>query len=119
MNLIPVLRALVLIGFLQTDAEVYLHLVVGGPQNAASIAKALNLPIRQVQSSLKYLMRKQAVSSLQVYPISYSAMPMEEVLERFKQISLEDALSIEKKKQDAAVIWRSIAADRNEHEKQQ
>ena len=108
MNLKPILKTLMLIGFLQIDAEIYLYLAISGPQDAQNIAEALKIPNRQVYHSLKSLRQKQIVAALHGHPARYSASSFEEVLDRFKQLSIEDARRIEQKKQGALAIWRTI-----------
>jgi sugar-specific transcriptional regulator TrmB len=108
MSIEPIIKTLVLIGFLQIDAEIYLHLATKGPQSASVIAASLKIPKYRVYRSLKHLVQNQIVDSFKEYPARFSASPLEDVLNRFQKFSLEDAERIEKKKKDMFEAWRSI-----------
>jgi sugar-specific transcriptional regulator TrmB len=99
-------------GLSETDAQVYLHLATGGPQQTKSIAQALKSSDSRVYRSLKSLTEKQIVILRQEYPNLFSAAPFDDVLEIFKKSSLEDARRIEQKKPEALLIWRSIISNK-------
>jgi len=110
MNLQPILKTLVLIGFLQTDAEIYLHLAISGSQQQKNIAQDLGMPKDQVNRHLKRLLKRQIVIVSEEHPMRFKAAPFEEMLNHFKDASLEDANRLEQQKQEALEIWRTLVA---------
>ena len=58
MNHQRVLSALVKLGLSTTDAQVYIHLAIEGPQKASNIAETLNLQEQQLYKVLENLKNK-------------------------------------------------------------
>jgi len=62
-------------GFTTTDTEVYLCLILNGPQNSRSVAHFLSLLLNQVNQSLKHLVQKQAITKAK-HPLRFWPIPL-------------------------------------------
>jgi sugar-specific transcriptional regulator TrmB len=110
-NLEIVLKTLVLIGFFQTDAQVYLHLTIEGPQQAKNIAQTLRMPNSRAYRVLYRLRSRGIVVASEQHPHSFAATPFEEVLEKFRKTTLKDAESMESCKKEILSTWNSLIAN--------
>jgi sugar-specific transcriptional regulator TrmB len=108
MNLETMLKTLALIGFFQSDAEIYLHLTLEGPKCAYTIAEKLKMPHSQVYRVLRRLGNKSIITVSAGHPMTFSAAPFEEVLDLFKKSTIEDAKHLEQNKKEILCIWQSI-----------
>jgi HTH-type transcriptional regulator, sugar sensing transcriptional regulator len=111
MNLELMLRTLVLVGFFQIDAEIYLHLTIEGPERAKAVAEAVKMPRSKVYRSLTRLREKRIVNATSQRPAEFSAAPFEEVLELFKKASLSDAEHMEQNRKRLLSVWQKMIAD--------
>ena len=100
-----IIKSLTLFGLAQSDAEVYVHLATNGPQEARSIANALQMHKRQLYRSLRSL-QSRGIIIVAEYPACFSAVSFEEALDALSKASLEEAKSVEKNKEKILSIWR-------------
>jgi sugar-specific transcriptional regulator TrmB len=115
MTLELMLKTLLLIGFFQADAEIYLHLTIEGPKHASAIAATLNMPRRQVYRSLKNLTEKRIVNAHSKRPQKFSATPFEEVLDMFKEATLHDAQRMEQNKTELLSAWHDLETGKKQN----
>ncbi len=109
---IEIFNLLTKLGLSETETQIYLHLATRGPEVAKDITTELNLPKRQVNHSLKVLAQKHLVAQPEEVVDYYAAVPFEEVLSGLQATTLEDAIRIEQKRQDALTAWRSLIAQK-------
>ena len=107
MNLELMLKTLLLVGFFQTDAEIYLYLTIEGPKQARAIAQDLSMPRRNVYRSLKNLQEKRIVNVFQ-QTRKFSAAPFEDVLDMYKKATLSDAQRMEQSKKELLLAWQEL-----------
>jgi len=100
-------NTLVRLGFSETDAKVYVHLVLEGPQEARIITE--NLPMYNVRlyKVLKNLKNKGIVNSSKG-PTLFSAEPFEKVLELLISDKTSQQHSLEENKKSLLVTWQQI-----------
>jgi len=99
------LRALVDLGFGQSEAEVYLFLVINGPQKASAIAEALGTNRQRVYRTLKKLQSLHIVSGTKKLPSRFIVLPFDKTLDLLARDSLEEAIRIEENKNDILALW--------------
>jgi len=102
------LKTLVCLGFRETDAQVYVLLSTEGPKKARDIAEALNLYRRQLYRILKKLQNNGMVNGSSEYPVCFSAVIFEEVLELLVEAKREQHKVLLASKEELLSTWRSI-----------
>ena len=98
MSLERIIKALIDLGLLQTDAEIYVHLATADPVIARSIINNLAINKRQIYRSLKALLEKGIASGNDEYPAEFSAVSFEEALDLLLDVKKEQAKSLEASK---------------------
>jgi len=104
----PLLKALVNLGFSETDAEVYVFLILDGPQKGKNIAVALNLYKQQLYRSLNRLRSKGVVTVTLEHPAYFSAIPLERVLDLLIEVRKEQASALKAERKELLSSWRSM-----------
>jgi len=112
-----VLRALVSLGFTQTDAQVYIFLAPKAPQNARDIANALKMKSQQLYPSLKNLREKGVINCTTEHPQLFSAVPIEDALSSFINANLEEAQHMEENKKKILSFWQAMIKE-NTHNRE-
>jgi len=108
MNHQNVLKTLVTLGLSHTDAEVYIHLAIKGPQKAGNIADALKLEEELLSHSLKYLQNKGVVDSTLERSALFSALPFDKVLELLMKEHIKETQNIEQNKDEILSKWQKM-----------
>ena len=108
MNHQRVLTALERLGLSQTDAQVYIHLAIKGPQDVGNIAEALKLEEKLLFQSLKNLQNKGVVDSTLEQSALFSALPFNKTLELLVNVHLKETQNIEQKKDEILSIWQKM-----------
>ncbi len=99
-------KTLISLGFREIDAKVYLLLAKKGPQKGRSIAAALELYKQQLYRSLSRLQKKRLVISTLERPARFSAVSFEKVLEFLIEGKKDQALALQKSKEELLSTWR-------------
>jgi len=105
------LKTLVGLGLKEVDAEVYLLLAKEGSQNGRNIAEALKLYKQQLYRSLKRLQGKNIVSATPERPASFSAVPLENILDFWIEVKKEQALALQEGKERLLSSWKTIVKE--------
>jgi sugar-specific transcriptional regulator TrmB len=100
-------EALLSLGFSQTEARIFIHLVGKGPAKAREIIDSLNMNKQQLYRSLKKL-RQRRIVDCSGSPGIFQAKPVDQVLLMLMNKKHEEAKAIEEKKADLLCIWKSI-----------
>ena len=98
MSLERIIEALVGLGLSQTDAEVYVHLAIKGPETARKISDSLSINRRQIYRSLKNLQNKGIALINSEIPSEFSALPFERVVDILLKMKHTQAKSLEESK---------------------
>jgi sugar-specific transcriptional regulator TrmB len=101
-------QALVKLGFTETEAKVYVQLKTEGSQSSRDIAKALNLHMRQIGTSLKKMQSRNFVEANYKCQTLFLAVPFEKVLDLLIKDNIEQARYMMKSKKELLSTWRSI-----------
>jgi sugar-specific transcriptional regulator TrmB len=101
-------KTLVNLGFTKTDAQIYVYLTTEGPQKASNIAEALNMHRQQLYRSLKKLQNKGIVNASLKYPVQFSAVLFEKILDLLIKAKMEQQQVLQESKEELLSTWRSI-----------
>ena len=107
MSLERIFKALVKLGFSETDARVYIFLATKEPNIARNIAEALKINKQQIYLSLKRLQAKEIVNSTNEQPATFSALAFEEALDKLLAAKTEEAKNLEQSKEEILSVWRT------------
>ena len=108
MSLERIIKALQGFGLKRIEAEVYVYLAKKGPQKGRDLADALNIRKQQLYHILKKLQSSGIVTSNLGQPSVFSAKALEEVLNLYIKLNLEQAEAIKENKQELLTSWKSI-----------
>ena len=106
-----ILKTLMSFGLSPRDSEIYSYLILEGEQKAKNLAERLKLHKQQLYRSLKRLQRKGLVSSTPEFPALFSAVPLEKVLELLIEAKKEQALALQRNRQELLSSWRAITKE--------
>ena len=109
-----VLKALVNLGLLRKDAEIYVHLATEGPQESANIAKNLKLSRQQVGSSLLEMQGRKIVFPIPERITKFAAVPFEKTIMLLMKAEREEAERLEQSKTAILNEWRLLTRQNNE-----
>jgi len=101
------------LGFTQADARVYVYLAKTGPQNSKDLSRALEMTERQTSAVLKSLQGKRAVIRAVEQPVTFAALALEELLDLFVKISVDQAEIIRKNKDELLANWQKATQNKN------
>ena len=101
-------KTLINLGFTETDANIYIHLIEEGPRKSSEIAKALKLHKRRIYRTLKKLQSKGMIGTSHECPANFSAVPFDKVLDLFIKANVEEAKRFIQNKEDLISSWRTI-----------
>lgn len=107
MNRNKLLRVLVSLGIRRLDAEVYLHLATTGPKKGRELSNELKMYKQQLYRSLKNLQKKGLVKASPEHPASFTAVTIEDALNSFREVRLEEAQLIKEKKDELLSRWKA------------
>ena len=102
------LKTLVGLGLSQVEAEVYLFLTQAGLSKGNEIAGALRLYKQQLYRTLKSLKCKGCVEASREHPATFSAVPLEKVLDLFMKEKIEQAEGLQASREELLSKWHSI-----------
>ena len=103
-----IIKALKGLGLSQDDARVYVFLAKYGPHKEKEIIDILKLYERQTVHSLKNLQEIEIVIPIEGHPISYSAVPFEEVIDLSIEVKKEQAKTMQESKEELLSSWKTI-----------
>ena len=103
-----ILRTLASLGCSEIDSKIYLHLAMKSPQKGKDVAEALNLHKQQFYRSIKHLQGKGVVTSSFERPTQFSAVPLEKALELLIEAKKEQALTLQRNRQELLSSWRAV-----------
>ena len=95
-------------GLKRIEADVYIYLEKNGPLNVKKLCIGLELSEKKLHRVLKNLQDRALVSSNIKHPNVYFAMAIEEVLERYVKLNLEEAKKINRNKKELIARWQSF-----------
>ena len=102
-----IFNILVNLGFSETDAKVYVHLLSKGPQEARKIADTLTMYRVTLYKTLKNLKNKGIVNSSKG-PTLFSAEPFEKALDLLIKDRMKQQHSLEENREKLLSTWQSI-----------
>ncbi len=109
------LKTLSSIGLTEIDAEIYILLCREGPQKGKNIAEGLNLVKQQLNKSLTRLQKKGMVGYTFECPPRFLAVPLEKILAFLIETKKEQALALQKSKEELLSTWRSVIGENTEN----
>ena len=101
-------------GLADNQAKIYILLAKQGILKGGEIAKQTKIPKAVVYRTIKVLQRKGFVESTLEFPARYVAVPFETVLDLNIKAKKEEALQIEKSKEDLLNDWKNISKGKTE-----
>ena len=104
MSLERVIKALIGLGLLRMDAEVYVYLAKKGSRKVVDLARALNINKQKTYASLKNLQTKGLVTKDRTI---FSALPFEEALDLLIRMEKEQAQAIHESKEELLTTWET------------
>ena len=108
MNREQLLRALISLGIKRLESEIYIFLVTNGSKKAKQISIDLDLYIQQVYRSLKKLQKIGLVKKSPSRPILFSAIPVEDSLNSFRENKLEEAEFLKENRDKLLSNWKTL-----------
>jgi len=103
-----VIKALRGLGLSSGDAQVYIFLATTGHQEIREITSALNFSEKKVHRSLKDLQSMSIIKASIEYPLTFEALPFEEVVNLIIEVKKEQAKTLKATREELLVTWRSI-----------
>jgi sugar-specific transcriptional regulator TrmB len=100
-------KTLVDFGFERIDTEVYVFLVLNGPNNALAIKNALGLDKYTISRIIRNLEKRQILFRSQDLPSLFSVISFDRLLNLLSKAKLLEAKKIEQKKMDILAVWFS------------
>ena len=107
-----VIKALRDFGLTENESKVYIFLAKRGIIKAGEISNSLKMHKAQVYHILKNLQRKGLVESTLEFPMRFTAVPFETVLDLVIKSKKEEASFLENKKRDMLAYWKSISVEK-------
>jgi sugar-specific transcriptional regulator TrmB len=104
-------------GFGRLDAEVYVFLVLNGPNNALAIESNLGLEKHRIYQVLRNLEKRQFLNRSQGLPALFIALPFDRLLDLLAKENLIELKRIEKKKIEVLNAWFSYTRKSKEDKK--
>jgi len=108
LNRNQLLRLLVSLGIRRLDAEVYLFLTTNGPKKGWDISNELKINKQKLYRSLKNLRNNGLVKMSFERPALFTAVTIEDALNSFRDVKLEEAQFIKEKKDELLSRWQSM-----------
>jgi len=106
-----VIKALRDFGLTENEVKVYIFLAKMGIIKAADISNSLRMHKAQVYRILKNLQSKGLVESTLEFPMRFTTVPFERVIDLFIKTKKEEASFLEDKKEDMIKFWKSIGVE--------
>ncbi len=106
-----VLKALMNLGLSQTEAQVFIHLAIEGPQKAGIIAEGLRMQEHLIFESLQNLQSKGVVGSEIEQSLLFFALPLDKALELLMKGRREETQNIEQNKYNILSKWQTMIED--------
>lgn len=103
------LKALKNLGLTKAEAQVYFYLAKKGPKKASEIASALKISRQRLYIVIRRLQSKAIVNATIDRPATFSAVPLNKVLDLIAKTKIEEAKIIENNKGRLLSDWESIA----------
>ena len=101
------------LGFSRVEAEVYVYLVKAGPSKAKDLTVGLRMPKQQLYPALRVLKKKRIVTSKPDRTALFSALTLEELLNRYVKANLEQARILKETKEEMLDYWRNMIKQNN------
>lgn len=108
MSLDRIFKALVDLGLSQTEAKVYIFLVMKGPNKAGKVAAALEIRRQQIYRILKRLQNKSIIVVHNEQPAKFSALPFDEALNLLVQLKKKNAKNAQNSKKELLSNWQTL-----------
>ena len=102
-----IFNTLVSLGFSETDAKVYVHLVTDGPQEARKIAETLRIYQVTIYKTLKNLQTKRLVNASKRSTL-FSAEPFEKALDSLIKDRMKQQHILQENRERLLSTWNSI-----------
>ena len=102
-----IFNTLVSLGFSETDATVYAHLLLEGPQEARKIAETLRVYRVTIYKTLKNLQNKRLVNASK-RPTLFSAEPFEKALDSLIKDRMKQQHILQENREGLLSTWRLI-----------
>jgi sugar-specific transcriptional regulator TrmB len=103
-----IIKALEGLGLMQVDAQIYIFLAKDGPHTLQEIMDAVNLQESKVYRSLKDLQNMEVVKTSRDYPMKYSAVTFEDVIDLFIEVKKEQTKSMQENREELLSSWKTL-----------
>jgi sugar-specific transcriptional regulator TrmB/CBS domain-containing protein len=100
-------------GLTENEAQVYIFLAKRGIIKAGEMSNSLKMHKAQVYHILKNLQSKGLVESTLEFPMRFTTIPFEKVLDLLIKAKKEEAIFLEDKKEDLLAYWKSIGIEKS------
>lgn len=101
-------------GLNKAEGKIYFYLAKGGPKKAKDIEKKLNMSKQQLYPLMKSLKKKAIVNATLDRPATFSAIPVEKVLDILTKAKVEEAKLLQKNKARLLSDWKSVSQETNQ-----
>jgi sugar-specific transcriptional regulator TrmB len=101
------------LGIRRLDTEVYLHLATTGSKKGRELSNELRMNKQQLYRSLKNLRKKGLVKASPEHPALFTAVTIEDALNSFREVKLEEAQLIKEKKDELLSRWKATIKKEN------
>lgn len=98
-------------GLTENESKVYIFLAKKGIIKAGEVSANLKMHKAQVYRILKTLQSKGLVESTLEFPMRFTVVPFQKVLDLLIKAKKEEASFLESKKEDMLAYWKSIGVE--------
>jgi sugar-specific transcriptional regulator TrmB len=109
LSLERVIKALIDLGLPRQDAEIYVYLSKHGPLSEISLAKKLKMKKKKLSQTLRNLINKEIVRTVDRTSIELCAVPFEEALNLLIEISKQQNAALQEIKKELLTSWENIS----------
>jgi sugar-specific transcriptional regulator TrmB len=95
-------------GLKRMDAQLYAFLAKRGPHRGKDLTSALRITKQQLYPSLKNLQERGIVKSTLKRPATFSAVPIDKVLDTFIKARIEEIQRLIQNKEELLSKWQSL-----------
>ena len=104
-RIIKVLKAL---GLSFAETQVYIFLANNGPNTEKEIVDSLQIPEDKIYRCLNSLQDIEIVKTSKEYPIKYSVLPFEDVLDLFIDVKKEQTKTMQESREELLNNWKAM-----------
>ena len=94
------------LGFSLIDIQVYIFLANNGPSTEKDIVASLQIEEEKIYQTLNSLQDIEIVKTSEEYPLKYSVLPFEDVLDLFIEVKREQTKTMQESREELLSNWK-------------